>query len=113
VTMWAILGVYVILGCVMPIIPAIILTVPIFFPIVSGLGYDPIWFGVLVVTVAEMGQITPPVGINAFVLAGVAKDVDLATIFRGIGPFLITDVVRIALTFFIPAITLWLPSLME
>ena len=113
VTMWAILGVYVILGCVMPIIPAILLTVPIFFPIVTGLGYSPIWFGVLVVTMAEMGQITPPVGINAFVLAGVAKDVSLATIFRGIFPFIFTDIVRIALTFFIPAISLWLPSLME
>jgi tripartite ATP-independent transporter DctM subunit len=113
VTMWAILGVYIILGCVMPIIPAIILTVPIFFPIVTGLGYEPIWFGVMVVTMAEMGQITPPVGINAFVLAGVAKDVSLATIFRGIFPFLATDIVRIAITFFVPAIALWLPSLME
>ena len=112
VTIWAILGVYVILGCVMPILPAIILTVPIFFPIVTGLGYDPIWFGVLVVTMAEMGQITPPVGINVFVLAGVAKDVSLGTIFKGIVPFIVTDVVRIAITFFFPAITLWLPSLM-
>lgn len=112
VTIWAILGVYVILGCVMPIIPAIILTVPIFFPIVTGLGYDPIWFGVLVVTMAEMGQITPPVGINVFVLAGVAKDVSLSTIFKGIVPFIATDVVRITITFFVPAITLWLPSLM-
>ena len=112
-TIWAILGVYIILGCVMPIIPAIILTVPIFFPIVTGLGYDPIWFGVLVVIMAEFGQITPPVGINVFVLGGVAKDVSLNTIFKGVIPFLATDVVRTILTFFIPAISLWLPSLMN
>ena len=112
VTIWAILGVYVILGCIMPILPAIILTVPIFFPIVTGLGYDPVWFGVLVVTMAELGQITPPVGINVFVLAGVAKDVKLSTIFRGIVPFILTDVVRIIITFLFPAVALWLPSLM-
>jgi tripartite ATP-independent transporter DctM subunit len=112
VTMWAVLCVYIILGCVMPIIPAIILTVPIFFPVVTGLGYDPIWFGVIVVTMAEMGQITPPVGINVFVLAGVAKDVPLTKIFRGIFPFVIADIARVILIFFFPALALWLPSLM-
>ncbi|MGD9075543.1 MAG: TRAP transporter large permease subunit, partial [Desulfobacteraceae bacterium] len=108
----AILLVYVILGCIMPIIPAIILTIPIFFPVVTGLGYDPIWFGVIVVTMAEMGQITPPVGINVFVLAGVAKDVPLGTIFRGILPFVVADIVRVILIFAFPWLALWLPSLM-
>ncbi|MBW2029320.1 MAG: TRAP transporter large permease subunit [Deltaproteobacteria bacterium] len=112
VTIWAILLVYIILGCIMPIIPAIILTIPIFLPVVTGLGYDPIWFGVIVVTMAEMGQITPPVGINVFALSGVAKDVPLGTIFKGILPFLIADLVRVVLVFFIPALALWLPSLM-
>ncbi|MFC1580724.1 TRAP transporter large permease subunit [Thermodesulfobacteriota bacterium] len=112
VTMWAILAVYIILGCIMPIIPAIILTVPIFFPVVTGLGYDPIWFGVIVVTMAEMGQITPPVGINVFILAGVAEDVPLGKIFKGIFPFVLADIVRVILIFFIPALALWLPSLM-
>ena len=112
VMVWAILFVYIILGCIMPIIPAIILTIPIFLPVVTGLGYDPIWFGVIVVTMAEMGQITPPVGINVFALAGVAKDVPLGTIFKGIFPFLGADVVRVALVFFFPALALWLPSLM-
>lgn len=112
VTVWAILFVYIILGCIMPIIPAIILTIPIFLPVVTGLGYDPIWFGVIVVTMAEMGQITPPVGINVFALSGVAKDVPLGTIFKGIFPFLIADVVRVALVFFFPWLALWLPSLM-
>jgi tripartite ATP-independent transporter DctM subunit len=112
VTLSTILLVYVILGCIMPIIPAIILTVPIFFPVVTGLGYDPIWFGVIVVTMAEMGQITPPVGINVFVLAGVAKDVPLGTIFRGILPFVVADIARVILIFAFPALALWLPSLM-
>ena len=112
VTMWAILVVYIILGCIMPIIPAIILTIPIFLPVVTGLGYDPIWFGVIVVTMAEIGQITPPVGINVFALSGVAKDVPLGTIFKGILPFVGADIVRVALIFFFPALALWLPSLM-
>ena len=109
---WAILFVYIILGCIMPIVPAIVLTIPIFLPVVTGLGYDPIWFGVIVVTMAEMGQITPPVGINVFALAGVAKDVPLGTIFKGILPFLIADFVRVILVFFIPGLALFLPSLM-
>jgi TRAP-type C4-dicarboxylate transport system permease large subunit len=97
----------------MPIIPAIVLTIPIFLPVVTGLGYDPIWFGVIVVTMAEMGQITPPVGINVFALSGVAKDVPLGTIFKGIFPFLVADAVRVALIFIFPALALFLPSLMR
>ncbi|MEW6667178.1 MAG: TRAP transporter large permease subunit [Thermodesulfobacteriota bacterium] len=112
VTMWAILFVYVILGAIMPVIPAVILTIPIFFPVVTGLGYDPIWFGVIVVMIVEIGQITPPVGINVFALAGVAKDVPLGTIFKGIFPFLVADIVRLVLVFFFPALALCLPSLM-
>ena len=113
VTILAILMVYVILGCIMPIIPAIILTVPIFFPVVTELGYSLIWFGVLVVTMAEIGQITPPFGMNVFVLQKVAKDVPVTKIFIGIIPFLIVDAVRILLIFLFPAIALFLPSLME
>jgi TRAP-type C4-dicarboxylate transport system permease large subunit len=112
VTIWAILIVYIILGCIMPIIPAIVLTIPIFLPVVTELGYNPIWFGVIVVTMAEVGQITPPVGINVFALAGVAKEVPLSTIFRGILPFVLADLVRIMFIFFFPALALWLPSLM-
>ncbi|MFH1489560.1 MAG: TRAP transporter large permease subunit [Pseudomonadota bacterium] len=112
VMMWAILFVYIILGCIMPIIPAIVLTIPIFLPVVTGLGYDVIWFGVIVVTMAEVGQITPPVGINVFALAGVAKDVPLGKIFKGIFPFVVADFVRVALIFFFPSLALWLPSLM-
>jgi tripartite ATP-independent transporter DctM subunit len=112
VTMWTILFVYIILGGIMPVIPAVILTIPIFYPVVTGLGYDPVWFGVIVVMVVEIGQITPPVGINVFALAGVAKDVPLGTIFKGIFPFLAADIVRLFLVFFFPALALYLPSLM-
>ena len=112
VTLITLLGVYIVLGCIMPIIPAIVLTVPIFFPVVTGLGYDPIWFGVIIVTMAEMGQITPPVGINVFALAGVAENVSMGTIFKGIFPFLIADVARVALIILFPALALFLPSLM-
>ncbi|MFC1891788.1 TRAP transporter large permease subunit [Thermodesulfobacteriota bacterium] len=112
VMIWAILFVYIILGCIMPIVPAIVLTIPIFLPVVTGLGYNPIWFGVIVVTMAEMGQISPPVGINVFALSGVAKDVPLGTIFKGILPFLIADLVRVILIFIIPGLALFLPSLM-
>jgi tripartite ATP-independent transporter DctM subunit len=112
ITLWAILIVYILLGCIMPIIPAIVLTIPIFLPVVTGLGYNPIWFGVVVVTMAEVGQITPPVGINVFALAGVAKGVPLGTIFKGIFPFVVADIVRVVLIFLFPALALWLPSLM-
>ena len=113
VTMWTILLVYIILGGIMPVIPAVILTIPIFFPVVIGLGYDPIWFGVMVVMMVEIGQITPPIGINVFALAGVAKTVPLASLFKGIFPFLAADIVRVILIFFFPALALFLPSLMS
>jgi tripartite ATP-independent transporter DctM subunit len=112
VTIWAILLVYVFLGMIMPIIPAIILTIPIFYPVVLDLGYNPIWFGVIVVTMAEIGQITPPVGLNVFALAGVAKDVPLGTIYKGIFPFVVMDIVRVIILFFFPVLVLYLPSLM-
>lgn len=112
VMIWAILLVYILLGAIMPIFPAIILTIPIFFPVVVDLGYNPLWFGVMVVTTAEIGQITPPVGLNVFALAGVAKNVPLSTIFRGIFPFVLMDIFRIILLFFFPALILFLPSMM-
>jgi len=91
----------------------IILTVPIFFPVIVALGFDPIWFGIIIVRVVEMGQITPPVGINVFVMKGVAKDVPMYTIFRGIVPFLIADICHVILLVAIPQISLFLPNLMK
>jgi len=107
-----ILLIYMILGCVMPALAMIVLTVPIFYPLAMALGYDPIWFGVIIVRVMEMAQITPPIGINVFVIKGVAKDIPMYTIFRGIFPFLIADVCEIALLIAIPQIALFLPGLM-
>jgi TRAP-type C4-dicarboxylate transport system permease large subunit len=90
----------------------ITLTVPIFYPIVAHLGYDLIWFGIYVVIVTELSYITPPVGLNAFVLKSVLKDVSLATIFRGLWAFLLVDVARVAIILAFPAIVLFIPSMM-
>ena len=88
------------------------LTVPIVFPIVSNLGYDPIWFGVIIVLVTEVGVITPPIGINVYVIQGVAPDIPLEAIFKGICPFLIPLVVTIGLVILFPSIGLFLPGLL-
>ncbi|MBC6407815.1 MAG: TRAP transporter large permease subunit [Rhodobacteraceae bacterium] len=110
-----ILLLYLVLGMVMNIIPMMMLTLPILFPTVVGLGFDPIWFGVIMVIMMEMGQITPPIGINAFVIHGVAKkyNVRMATIYRGIIPFVIVEVLVIILLTIFPEITLWLPNSMN
>ncbi len=106
----SILLVYIILGCVFESLSMMLLTVPIFFPLVTSLGYDPVWFGIVVVVVTEISLITPPVGLNVFVLKGVLGDVPTGTIFRGVTPFWIADLFRLALLAAVPAITLWLPQ---
>ncbi len=100
---------YLIGGCVVEALPLILLTVPIFFPVVQALGFDPIWFGVLIVVVGQIGMISPPVGINCFVVAGVAKDVPLQIIFKGVFPFIIAMLVCTALLMAFPQIALFLP----
>jgi TRAP-type C4-dicarboxylate transport system permease large subunit len=90
----------------------ILLTVPFVFPVVSAMGFDPIWFGILLVTVAEIGLITPPVGMNLFVIQGVAPGLRQATVIRGILPFFAADMVRLGLLLAFPAIVLWLPMRM-
>lgn len=104
-----VLVMYLIGGCVVEALPLIILTVPIFFPVVQKLGYDPIWFGVLVVLVGQIGMITPPVGVNCFVIAGVAKDIPLHIIFRGVFPFVLAMLVCTAVLVIFPQISLVLP----
>jgi tripartite ATP-independent transporter DctM subunit len=104
-----ILLMYLIGGCVVEALPLILLTVPIFFPVVQALGYDPIWFGVLIVVVGQIGMITPPVGINCFVVAGVAKDVPLHIIFRGVFPFILAMIVCATVLVMFPQISLVLP----
>lgn len=108
-----ILLVYATLGFFMPIFLIIILTVPIFLPVIVSLGYSPIWVGVLIVMMCEMGAISPPFGINAFILKGVAKNVQLPTIYRGVIPFVCTDVVRVALVVIFPQLAMYLPSLLK
>ena len=91
----------------------ILLTVPILFPLTVKLGFDSIWFGIIIVRVFEMAAITPPVGLNVFVIKGVAKDVPMGTIFRGITPFLMADIVQIALLVAVPQVVLFLPGFMK
>jgi TRAP-type C4-dicarboxylate transport system permease large subunit len=107
-----ILVLYLFLGCVMDAMGMILLTVPILFPVAESLGFNPIWFGIIIVRVFEMASITPPVGMNVFVLKGVAKDVPLGTIFRGIIPFLIADFFHVTLLVAVPQVALFLPNLM-
>ena len=90
----------------------ILLTVPIFAPLVEGLGYDLIWFGILVVVATEISLITPPIGMNVFVLKGVLNDVSVGTIFKGVTPFWVADIFRILLIALVPGIALFLPSMM-
>ena len=104
---------YLVLGSVFDTIAAMVITLPFVFPLILTLGYDPIWFGVLNVVVIEIGMITPPIGINAFVLHGMAPNIPLKTIFRGILPFFYADMVRLALLVFFPGLALWLPRILE
>jgi tripartite ATP-independent transporter DctM subunit len=101
---------YVVVGCLMNIIPMILLTLPVFWPTIVALGFDPIWFGVIMVIMMEMGQITPPVGMNVFVIAGIAETVPLLTIFKGIIPFFLIEILIIIILVLFPQIALWLPG---
>lgn len=101
--------IYIILGCMMNVIPMLMLTLPSIFPTVVALGFDPVWFGVVSVMIMEMGQITPPVGVVVFALAGVAKGIPIETIFKGIIPFVGLMILAVVLITFIPDIALWLP----
>ncbi len=103
---------YLVLGCLMDAMAMIILTVPIIFPVIKTLGFDPIWFGVIIVMTVELGLIHPPVGMNVFVIKSVVKDVNFATIFKGVLPFIVTDLVRLVILIAFPIIALYLPTRM-
>lgn len=107
-----ILGIYIVLGMVFESLSMMLLTVPIFYPLVQSLGFDLVWFGIVVVVVTEISLITPPVGMNIFVLNAVIRNVNPATIFKGVTPFWGADIVRLALITFIPAIAMLLPELL-
>ena len=108
-----ILAIYLVLGAVLDVIGMITLTIPIFFPIALALGFDGIWFAIIVVRAMEMAMITPPIGMNAYIVAGVAKDVSIGTVFKGIIPFLIADIILIGLMIAFPEIITFLPKLMN
>ncbi|RYF76404.1 MAG: TRAP transporter large permease, partial [Comamonadaceae bacterium] len=104
--------IYILLGCVLESLSMILLTVPIFFPIIQALGYDPVWFGILIVVVVEIGLITPPIGVNLFVIRSVMPDIPMMTVVRGVIPFIVADLLRVLLIASVPAVSLWLPNLM-
>jgi tripartite ATP-independent transporter DctM subunit len=104
--------IYVFLGCVLESLSIILLTIPVFFPVVTALGYDPVWFGILVVVVVEIGLITPPIGVNLFIIRAVFSDVGMPTVIRGVLPFICVDVLRVLVIASVPAITLWLPVML-
>jgi tripartite ATP-independent transporter DctM subunit len=101
---------YLVLGCVMDAMAMVILTVPIIFPVITGLGFDPIWFGIIIVMTVELGLIHPPVGMNVFVIKSVVGDVGIGTIFVGVIPFVITDIIRLAILIAFPILSTWLPE---
>lgn len=111
VVMAIIILIYLVMGCLMDSLAMIMLTIPIFFPVVMSLGFDPVWFGVIIVLVTEMGVVTPPVGINVYVVGGVARDVPLHIIFRGTAHLLLAQLVTALLLILFPGIALYLPSL--
>ena len=91
----------------------ILLTVPIIFPVIVSLGFDPIWFGVIIVMTVTLGLITPPVGMNVFVINSIARDVPLTTIFRGVAPFIAADIVRLVVLCAVPWLSLAIPNTMN
>lgn len=105
--------VYILLGCILESISMMLLTVPVFYPVMQSLGLDLVWFGIVVVVVIEISLITPPIGLNVFVLKSMLPDVELTRIFRGVLPFIAADVVRVTLIVALPGISLFLPRLME
>jgi TRAP-type C4-dicarboxylate transport system permease large subunit len=104
---------YAVLGMFMDAIGMLLLTLPVVYPAVIGLGYDPIWFGIIVVKMAEICLITPPIGLNCFVVNGVRPDIPLNEVFKGVGPFFVADVATISVLIAFPEIVTWLPKMMN
>jgi len=107
-----VLMVFFFLGMFLDVAAMTVLTIPIFFPLITSLGFNPVWFGILFVRMAEIAMITPPIGMNVYVIAGVAPDVPMQTIFKGIIPFVLADFCHVALLMFVPALVLFLPGIM-
>jgi tripartite ATP-independent transporter DctM subunit len=112
-TLALILAFFVLLGCVLDAMAMIILLVPIVFPVITQLGFDPIWFGVIIVMTVELGLITPPIGMNVFVINSITPEVSLIRIFQGVLPFVVTDILRLVILVLFPALVLFLPQTMQ
>ncbi len=112
VIIWVIVLLYMVLGCFLDSPPVMMLTVGLLAPVVASLGYDLVWFGIIVAFTVAVGALTPPVGINLFVVSSRAPDVPIATIIRGMVPYLITIILTLIIIFYVPQISLWLPNLM-
>ncbi|NLL83062.1 MAG: TRAP transporter large permease [Lentisphaerae bacterium] len=108
-----IMGFYLLAGCFIDALALVMLTVPIFYPVVMELGFDPIWFGVMIVLVTQMGVITPPVGVNVYVVSGISRTIPLQTVFRGSVPFLLALIVAVALLILFPGMATYLPGLVH
>ncbi len=109
----AICAIYVVLGTAMEELSMVLLTMPVFFPVIVHLGFDPVWFGIIIVCVVEIGLISPPVGMNMFVLKTLLPEVPTGTVFRGVMPFMWADVLRLAILVTFPAVSLTLPGMMR
>lgn len=109
---WSLIVMYIIVGTIFDEVAAMVLTLPFVFPLVIGLGFDPVWWGIVNLMVIAIGMIAPPIGLNVFVLHGVRPDIPLGTIYRGIAPFFFADLLALTLVVFFPALVLWLPSTM-
>jgi TRAP-type C4-dicarboxylate transport system permease large subunit len=105
--------VYIVLGSLFDTVAAMVITLPFVLPLIVDMGFSPVWWGIVNVVVIEIGMITPPIGINVFVLQGVSKDYPLSTIYKGLVPFLGADVVRLAILVIFPALSLWLVHLIR
>jgi len=103
---------YIIMGCFLDGIGMVLITVPVFFPLVVGAGFDPVWFGVVLVLVVELGLVTPPVGMNIFVIRAQAPDIPLSVLYRGVVPFLIAPIILLLLLVWLPDIALWFPTML-
>jgi len=112
---WVIIGFmiffYLVAGCFVDALALILLTIPIFYPVIQGLHYDPIWFGVMIVVVTQMGVISPPVGVCAYIVSGIERDIPLQTVFKGCIPFLAALIVAAAILVAFPQLALFLPGL--
>jgi len=109
-----VLVLYFFLGCFLDVAAMTVLTIPIFFPLVVSLGFNPIWFGIIFIRMAEIAMITPPIGMNTFVIAGVVKDmgIEMETVWKGIFPFLVADFFHVTLLILVPSLSLFLAEVM-